>query len=248
MDAARVSRPSGDRVRVWLIRLTPPPPDARLPWLVGLLDDDEIGRARAMRRASDRFRFVTVHAAARLILAEHLAVEPAQIRWERGPHGKPHLVGAGAGTHANLSDSGDLAALAVADRPVGIDVQALTFATDAAAMSRRYFPDGEARYVAAPRSAAARLGRFVRLWTRKEACVKAAGARLMQGMKLPVRPPAGAARSGAVLVRDPGGPLPGPYLVRDVPAPAGYRAAVAVDGEAWYAVSRRQWVMPAAVR
>jgi 4'-phosphopantetheinyl transferase len=227
--------------------LAPPPSDARLPWLVSLLDEDELGRAQAMRRWSDRFRFIAAHAAARLILAEELGLDPAQIRWERGRHGKPHLAGAGAGAHANLSHSSDLAAVAVADRPVGVDVQALTFATDPEAMSRRYYPASEAHYVAAARTAPGRLGRFVRLWTRKEACVKVAGGRLMQGMKLPVHAPAGdGARQRTILVHDPDGPLPGPYLVRDVPAPAGYRAAVAVGGDRWYAVSRRRWVIPAA--
>jgi 4'-phosphopantetheinyl transferase len=225
---------NGDTVRVWLIPLEQPDPARRL--LSGVLDDDERRRADAFTRAAERDRFVAAHAATRLILAELLDAPPPEIRWERGPHGKPRLVGAGAGTQTSLSHSGDFAALAVTPgRAVGVDLQRIPVGTDPTAMSRRYFPDEEARYVAAARSARDRVDRFVRLWARKEACVKAAGGRLMQGMKLSVR---------GVLVHDPGGPLPGPYVVRDVPAPDGFRAAVAVEGRRRYTVSRRRWVTP----
>jgi hypothetical protein len=40
-------------------------------------------------------------------------------------------------------------------------------------------------------------------------------------------------------VHDPGGALPGPYLVRDLPVPAGFRAAVAVEGVESFTVHRR---------
>jgi 4'-phosphopantetheinyl transferase len=244
MHALRASRSADGRVRVWLIPLAMPA--AHESWSRGLLDDDELERARAMADPSVRSRFVAAHAASRLILADHLGLAPAQIRWRLGKHGKPHLVGEAAGTHANLSHSGALAALAIADRPVGIDLQRMVLGTDATAMARRYYPAGEARYVEAAGSARRRLGRFVRLWTRKEACVKAAGVRLQQGLKLPVHAPAGSVAAGSVaagsvLVHDPDGSLPGPYLVRDLPVPPGYRAAVAAEGEAWYRVSRRQW-------
>jgi phosphopantetheinyl transferase len=72
--------------------------------------------------------------------------------------------------------------------------------------------------------AAGQMARFVRLWARKEACVKVSGGRLMQGMLLPVQ------GDGYVLVTDPAGALPGQCLVRDVPVPPGFGAAVAAAG------------------
>jgi hypothetical protein len=42
-------------------------------------------------------------------------------------------------------------------------------------------------------------------------------------------------------VCDPGGPLPGPYLVTDVRAPAGFRAAVAAAGPEPFSVRTRSW-------
>jgi 4'-phosphopantetheinyl transferase len=241
VDASPRDRPADDHVRVWLIPLAAT--DELAEAGMDLLDDDERRRADAFGHAAQRGGFVIAHAATRLILADLLDVEPAQIRWRHGRHGKPRLVGAGAGTHTSLSHSGGLAALAVASgRCVGVDLQHMSIGADPTGLSRRYFPDSEARYVAAARTSEERLSRFVRLWTRKEACVKVTGGRLMPGLRLSVRTRAEAA--GGYVVRDPDGPLPGPYLVRDLPVPPGYRAAVAVEGSGWYTVSRRRWVTP----
>jgi 4'-phosphopantetheinyl transferase len=56
-------------------------------------------------------------------------------------------------------------------------------------------------------------------------CLKATGGRLVPGLRLPV-----------------GGPVvPGPYVVRDLPVPEGFRAAVALAGSAPYQVRRHWW-------
>ncbi len=98
---------------------------------------------------------------------------------ELGVHGKPTLAGA---AHFNLAHSGSFVACAVcALAPVGIDVE--TFAR------LEHFEDLLAR-VAHPRERAAveaapqtrRRALFERLWTRKEAVIKAVGA----GFSLPL--------------------------------------------------------------
>jgi 4'-phosphopantetheinyl transferase len=218
---------------VWLIGTDQP--DAVVARLAGLLDPAETVRAAVFERAADRRRFTVAHGAVRAILAGELGIAPEAVRWRFGPYGKPSLVDAD-GTEVSLSHSGELAALAVArGRPVGVDLQTMSGSLDAARLSARYFTGDEARYVAAAGDRDRQLARFVRLWTRKEACVKAAGGRLSQGLRLPVR------GRGPVLVHRPGTALPGPFLVRDVPAPTGYGAAVALAGDGPYPVSRRWW-------
>jgi 4'-phosphopantetheinyl transferase len=217
---------------VWLVATDQP--DAVVARLADLLDPAETERARGFEGAADRRRYTVAHGAVRAILADELGVAPDAVRWRYGRHGKPALVDAG-GLEVNLSHSGELAALAVSPgRAVGIDLQWMSGTLDALRMSARFFTAEEASYVAAAR-ADRRMARFVRLWTRKEACVKAAGGRLSQGLRLPVPGP------GAVLVHRPGSGLPGPFLVRDLPAPPGYGAAVALVGADPYAVSRRWW-------
>ena len=226
-----------DTVHVWLIRADLPATETG--GLTAVLDEDE--RARAARHALDdhRRRFIAAHGVARVIIGHRLGVPAERIGWRRGPHGKPELTLTGTPGPAdvtaqvNMSHSGELALLAMTDgRRCGIDLQLLPDATQAVRLARRYFPAEETRFVASAADDADRVHRFGLLWTRKEACVKAVGGRLMPALRLPVR--------GGV-VRDPGGPLPGPYAVRDLTAPPKFMAAVALDGAAPFQVVRHWW-------
>lgn len=218
-------------VDVWLICTDLP--DELLAHLADLLDEDERRRAATMGFDPDRRRFIAAHGAVRLIVGERVGAQPEALRWRRGPAGKPHLDGDTARLHTNLSHSEDLAVLAVSGaRSVGVDVEWLTPDVDVTGLSARFFPPAEARFVAAAAGAQAQLRRFADLWTRKEACVKAAGGRLFQGLQLPVH--------GRV-VRDPGGGVPGEFRVRSVPVPAGFVAAVALRGTAPFRVNLRRW-------
>lgn len=220
-------------IELWLIRTDLP--GGRLDDLERLLDDAERDRARSMKLAADRSRFVAAHGAARLIIGARLGAPPAALRWRHGPHGKPELSGEWTGIEVSLSHSGNLAALALArGRAVGVDIQFRPASLDPARMSARFYPPDEARFVREGRGPARQAGRFLRLWARKEACVKVGGGRLVLGLLLPV------AGAGQVIV--PGGGLPpGPCLVRDVPVAAGCYGAVAADGALPCRVTRRWW-------
>lgn len=187
--------------------------------LESVLDDVERARAGCLRWHADRRQYVVAHAAARHVVAQRLGIAPERVRWRRGPHGKPELDG---GPQVNLSRSGDLAAVAVCDeRPVGVDVQVSATRLHPARLAARFYPADEAAYVAEAESA----DRFLRLWVRKEACAKAAGDRLLPWLSLPVREDR----------------VPGPFLVADLPAPAGYHAAVALAGHGPYRTEIRRW-------
>lgn len=214
--------------------------------LESLLDEAERQRVAMVRRPQLRRRFVAAHGAVRVIVGGYLGVPPERIRWRTGRHGKPELAGAGAdvdaGWQVNLSHSDDLAVVAVAQRrPVGVDIQRLPPGVDVVRLAARFYPEPETRFVASARGPAAQADRFVRLWARKEACVKAAGGRLMEGMPLPVRGGLGRLPATGALVYDPTGRLPGRYRVRDVPVPPGFRAAVALAGTRPYRIVRHRY-------
>jgi 4'-phosphopantetheinyl transferase len=224
----------GELVRVWLIRLDAP--DGVVSWLAGGLDEAERGRAGRRAHPDQERRYVVAHGAARVIIGRFAGVPADQVDWRRGPNGKPELDGACRGVRVSLSHSGHLAALAITrDRSVGVDVQQFPATMDPVKMAERFYPPDEAGFVVAGGTAAGQLGRFIRLWARKEACVKVTGGVLMQGMRLPVR------GTGRILVQDPGGALPGPYLVQDVAAPRHFRGAVAAEGAEPYDVLRQWW-------
>jgi 4'-phosphopantetheinyl transferase len=232
-----------DVVDLWLIR-SDVPPDV-LVTVGTCLDDDERRKADALPHPADRRRFTVAHGGVRRILADVVGAPADDIRWRRGPHGKPELVGPACDRQTSLSHSDDLVVLAISRRRrVGVDVQALTPTLDAVRLAARYYAEDEATYVAAGDPAAVQVDRFVRLWTRKEACVKATGGCLAQGLALPVRAEGqddAAPRSACLVVHDPHGQLPGPYTVRDVAVPLGFGAAVALEGTAPFSVSCRWW-------
>ena len=77
------------------------------------------------------------------------------------------------------------------------------------------------------------------LWCRREACVKAYGGRLVQGLGMPLTGP------GPLRPADAGPLGQGPCWVRDVPVPEEFRAAVAVDGARPFLLRSRRWTAPA---
>ncbi|MFH8749173.1 4'-phosphopantetheinyl transferase family protein [Streptomyces rimosus] len=217
--------PPDGTVHVWRIPLSAPP--HVVSELTAVLDPGE--RERGERALpEERARSRIAHGAARLILGAYLGAPPERLRYTYGRWGKPALHG-----HPelcfNLSHSGGLALLAVASqRALGIDVERLPHpAGRAVRKAERWFPAEEAAYVRAGRDPDDAAARFTALWTRKEAWVKAAGGRMVQGLRLPVGP---GLRDGDA-VRDPEGRVPGRWSLTGVPVGDGYAAALAVAAE-----------------
>lgn len=226
-------------VQVWTVPLDRPP--ATVGALYRILSEREAERGDRCRFENDRRRFIVAHGALRLILAGCLDVPPEELRLERGRHGKPRLAGS-SDLRFSLSHSGELALVAVTrHREVGVDVDRLRPGLPVEPFVQRFFPASDARFVAAAAGPTERAERFLRLWTRKEAVVKAAGARLVQGLGLTVLTDAesdaasdaesdAASDADADVVRDPSGRIPGAWAVRDLPVPDGCLAALAVAG------------------
>jgi 4'-phosphopantetheinyl transferase len=218
--------------RVWLVPVDlPPEVVARCR---DVLDSSERERAAAFLSERDRQQYTVAHGALRLLAARELQVTPSALRWNPGAYGKPELAApwSGAGLSTSLSHSADLVAVAIAvGRAVGVDIQHLAPRVDVVSMSARFYPPAEATYVATGRDASARADRFTHLWSRKEAVVKAAGGRLWTNLRIAVL------RCDVVSCAEP----PGPHRVADVPAPAGFRAAVALAGAAPFVTQAVAW-------
>ena len=95
--------------------------------------------------------------------------------------GKPRLVSPGR-LEFNLSHSGDHALLAVSrERPVGVDIEVVRPIRERDSIVSRYFTDAERiSFDAVPPPL--RDDHFFRLWTRKEAFLKALGVGLSGGL------------------------------------------------------------------
>jgi 4'-phosphopantetheinyl transferase len=181
-------------------------PEALRQALAASLAPAERQRLEALRQLADRERFLRGRAALRLLLGAWLALPPAAVPIEVGPHGKPHCPG---GPQFNLSHSGDLILLALhPSRPVGVDVELPRPDLDWRPIARRVLPAAEAEALerlAAGDGGSAAADRFLGAWCRLEAGLKARGL-------------------GLAGLGDP----PQGLTVWDVAVPAGYRAAVAL--------------------
>jgi len=124
-----------------------------------MLSPDERARAGTLPLGPRKRRYVARQAALRSILAERVGTPPEQLLFERSVRGKPALAG-GRDVRFSVSDSGDLALVALAARDVGVDVERV-----------RSRP-------AAARAAALGIDRFFERWTRFEAIGKARGSGL----------------------------------------------------------------------
>ena len=200
-----------------------------LPALLDVLDADERCRADRFRVEAGRQRFVAAHAILRRLLAGRLGVSPQSIRLATGPRGKPALIDApAAAPHFNLAHSGDLAAVALASRELGVDVEALRPFPRAGRFAARFFAPFEQQWLeAAPE--AERGQAALTLWTFKEAYLKAVGSGIAIALASvevdPERP---------ALLRVAGVPVAaGEWTLLGARLPGPGVAAVAVRGSGW---------------
>jgi 4'-phosphopantetheinyl transferase len=139
-----------------------------------LLSAVERGRADAFHFARDRALYTAAHAGLRRVLARELGAEPAELAFTVEEGGRPRLAGE-TGLHFSLSHAGDRALVAVARTPrVGVDVEVARPGVDVERLAARNYTASERAELAAL-AGDERRSAFYRVWTRKEAYVKALG-------------------------------------------------------------------------
>lgn len=167
---------------VWLARWpsTATATRAVRAWALPLVDDAE--RARAARRATPalQLRQLAASALVRVVLARYLDAPPSALTFAVGAHGKPSLASPDwRWLRFNLSHSADVAVVAVAaEREIGVDVECAGRPREIERLAGRFFARSEAALVHAAPPGPERERVFYRLWTLKEAYLKAVGAGL----------------------------------------------------------------------
>ncbi len=198
-----------------------------------LLGDADLARRARLTRPADQQRLTAGAAVARLLLGTALGTPPAALRIDRtctfcgAPHGRPRLLDA-EGLHFSISHSGQCVAVAVLlGSPVGVDVEEVGRIApgEVGELANCALPGREREHLARL-PAAQQPWAFTVSWVRREAVLKATG----QGLSVPpdefvLTPPSTPPR---VLHRD----GPEPVWVHDLPAAAGFVAALAGVGPA----------------
>ena len=149
--------------------------------LVKTLSSDELDRANRFHFEADRNRFIIGRGILRNLLGYYLDLEPHQLQFCYGSHGKPALKTSDL-LHFNLSHSQDLALYAFTrDRQIGIDLEYIRHIPGLDQIVTQFFSARErATFLALP--SIQQLAAFFHGWTCKEAILKALG----DGLALPL--------------------------------------------------------------
>jgi 4'-phosphopantetheinyl transferase len=142
-----------------------------------LLSAEEKERASRFRLEAARRDYVVARGLLRVILGRYLKMNPSQLHFSYGPQGKPRLV-AFAGhvdLRFNVSHSQGLALFAFTQgREIGVDLECIRTELDREAIAARVLSPTEQQALNGL-PAIKRRRAFYRLWTCKEAYVKATG-------------------------------------------------------------------------
>ncbi|MBI1321575.1 4'-phosphopantetheinyl transferase superfamily protein [bacterium] len=146
-----------------------------------LLSDEERARHDRYRHERDRNLHLTARLMTRTVLSRcEPGISPRQWKFRPGPHGKPEIAGPEMESHSgkwhfNVTHTEGVVVLAVAQgSPVGVDVERVDRPSDFEGLARRFFAQEEAAAIAAA-DQGQRAALFYRIWTLKEAYVKAIG-------------------------------------------------------------------------
>ena len=191
------------------------------PDLKAHLSAAERARGASFRRALDGARFEIGRGWLRETLAARTNTGAATLTIEIGRRGKPFVPG--SDWHFNLAHAGQSAIFALArGRRVGVDIERWHADLPLESLAQRALSPRE--------SSASNAAALLRIWTRKEALLKALGC----GLTLAPAHLEVCAKSGVVArydaARGSWRTCPG-WRVQDVPTFAGCVAAMAVEGE-----------------
>ncbi len=159
--------------------------DKLLKTYAELLSEDELHRLERISHPEVKRAQLISRAALRYCLSHYADdIGPRQWQFARSEKGKPHLKQpAPLPVSFNLTHSGHWLAIAVISRAeIGVDVQEFRKMPSALKMAQRYFHPEEVEQLQAC-AGEERQKLFYRLWTLKEAFLKARGTGIVTGLE-----------------------------------------------------------------
>jgi 4'-phosphopantetheinyl transferase len=193
---------------------------ADLDALVIRMPENEQRRATAIRLDSRRRSFVLGRMLLRAAVARVAGVRPDEVAVDIEPSGRPVLAGSLKPLSVSIAHSGRYVVVAVAKRPVGVDVEQLRHLASFPRVAARVCSTQEMHRITRLTGASGERALFA-VWARKEAYGKALGRGVDISMRS-VTVGRGRISGGA-----------GRWRVRDLDVDEGYVAAVAAHGRGW---------------
>ncbi len=230
-----------NELHLWQRTLAPAP--AQVETLQALLSTEEQARARQFTLDRLRIAFITVRGTVRLLLGHYVDRDPASLRFRRNANGKPDLDDHHPSCCFNIAHSGQWGLYALSrDTAVGVDLEEIRPAAPEKRLqlARRFFSPAE--YAALSRLPVEQMNTaFFACWSRKEAYIKCHGlsiARLLNRFTVGVDP-----GQPASLLETPWQPTDVTQCqLHDLPAPEGYRAALALASIEPFTLRYYRWM------
>lgn len=139
-----------------------------------LLNRDELDRAERFHFPIHQERFTITRGLLRKTLSLYTGISPETLIFHYGEHGKPFLANNDTDLRFNVSHSHDMAVFAfTVHKEIGVDVEK-TEASFKESVAKRFFsPDEYTELMQLPETE--RVVAFYKIWSRKEALIKALG-------------------------------------------------------------------------
>jgi 4'-phosphopantetheinyl transferase len=169
-------------VQIWIAHLDSISP-TDVQCLFDSLDSAERSRAEAFHSPKDRHRYVAAHGFLRFAVGEALGCSANKLVFEKSPHEKPQLQSNEHDTRRlkfNLSRAAGWTLIAIGwNRELGVDLESAESLPDdddsLSKLAARILSKRKLETWNAIQNPARRREAFLRMWTRKEAYVKATG-------------------------------------------------------------------------
>lgn len=208
------------------------------------LSVEEADRARRFVSELTRQHYEVAHGGLRSILSQYRSQDPALLRFQSGPFGKPalqegDLPSAGIGFNLTHSHGRCLVALA-AGRQVGVDVELIRHDVECEKLATRFFAPAELRALA-DQDRSQQAASFFRHWVAKEAFLKLKGVGLQFPLeRCQITLSADNTMAAVDWMLKPG--LVEEGVVRFLSLSEGWLAAVAAEGSGW-SVRVDEWLL-----
>jgi 4'-phosphopantetheinyl transferase len=144
-----------------------------------LLSPKELKKSSRFRLAKDRRVYIAGRGLLRRLAGEVIGISPEDFEVEEGAFGKPHLHGFEKLLPFNISNSGEVIAIAFdfANREVGVDLEIIDPEFDYFDVAGYYFSEKECARIYSHSD-------FYKFWTMKEALLKVTGVGLVDDLPL----------------------------------------------------------------
>jgi 4'-phosphopantetheinyl transferase len=216
-----------NQVHVWQVNLKTVPADATK--FTGTLSPDELERAGKLKFQRDREHFILSHSQLRLILSKYCDCLPGELSFRYNSCKKPIISNTEFGElKFNMSHSDDLMLVSLCKRnEIGIDIEKVREVNELESIANENFSAREIKYLT---DSSDKAITFFKIWTRKEAFIKAIG----KGIHFPLK-------SFCVELKSPGSlehlvilhhpSKPDQWRTSDLKVSDGYVASLAINSD-----------------